>query len=64
MTNVSQHCDLDVVVYCHRCQLILYRSVRQIYQTKGGRWEKSITVLRGEVDSHRECRKMEDCQRR
>lgn len=60
MLNVSQHCDLDVVIYCHRCQLILYRDVRQVYQTKGGRWEKSIAVLKGDMDSHRECRK-EDC---
>jgi hypothetical protein len=57
MTNVSQYLDLDVVVYCHRCQLILYRDVRQVYQTKGGRWEKSITVLKDAIDSHRECRK-------
>jgi len=61
MSNVSDFCDLDVVVYCHRCNLILYRDVRQVYQTKGGRWEKSITILKNDIDSHRECRK-EDCQ--
>jgi hypothetical protein len=61
MSNVSVHCDLDVIIHCHRCNLILYRDVRQVYQTKGGRWEKSITVLKDEIDSHRECRK-EDCQ--
>lgn len=60
MTNVSQCCDLEVAIICPRCQLILYRDVRQVYQTKGGRWEKSITVLKGEIGSHRECRK-EDC---
>ena len=54
--NVPGHCDLDVVVYCHRCNLILYRDVRQVYQTVGGRWEKSIKILKDEIDSHRECR--------
>lgn len=57
MTNISDFVDLDVVVYCHRCQLILYRDVRHVYQTKGGRWEKGVTILKGYIDSHRECRK-------
>jgi len=52
---VPDFCDLDVIVYCHRCNLILYRDVQQVYQTKGGRWEKSITVLKDDIDSHRDC---------
>lgn len=55
MNNISQFCDLDVVVCCHKCNLILYRDVRQVYQTKGGRWDKSITILKVDIDSHREC---------
>ncbi len=59
MLNVSEFCGLAVVVYCRKCNLILYRDVRQVYQTKGGRWQKSITILKNDIDSHRECRKQD-----
>ena len=46
---------LRVSVACEACGLILHSEIVDIYQTKGGRWEKSLSIKKGAIESHLHC---------
>lgn len=46
---------LRVSVACDKCGVPLYSEVVDIYQTKGGRWEKSLHILKNNIASHHKC---------
>lgn len=48
-------CKLRVSVACDKCGVILYSEVKNAYQTKGGRWEKSFTIKKGDIAGHHNC---------
>ncbi len=46
---------LRVSVACDKCGVLLYSEVVDSYQTKGGRWERSLHILKNKIGPHHHC---------
>ena len=52
---MAEWVKLRVSVACDKCGVLLYSEVVDSYQTKGGRWEKSLHILKKDIESHHNC---------
>ena len=47
--------QLRVTVCCDKCGKIIYNSLEHVYQSRGGRWDAGIKILRADLSPHSNC---------